>query len=106
MVVREKDPMRLLVVQHVFDCPAGLVAERAAARGWALFLFNLGVEIGQLIFVGSVLLLMTALKRLLPRINLQSGAITVALGAIAVYWTLDRIDIWLQASLAIPHLGA
>lgn len=77
-----------------------------AARGWALFLFNLGVEIGQLIFVGSVLLLMTALKRLLPRINLQSGAITVALGAIAVYWTLDRIDIWLQASLAIPHLGA
>ena len=36
MVVREKDPMRLLVVQHVFDCPAGLVAERAAARGWAL----------------------------------------------------------------------
>ena len=74
--------------------------------GWALFLFNLGVEIGQLIFVGSVLLLMTALKRLLPRINLQSGAITVALGAIAVYWTLDRIDIWLQASLAIPHLGA
>lgn len=77
-----------------------------AARGWALFLFNLGVEIGQLLFVGSVLLVVSAARRLIPRFNPQSGAITIALGAVAVYWTLDRIDIWLQASRAIPHFGA
>lgn len=77
-----------------------------AARGWALFLFNLGVELGQLLFVGSVLLMVSVARRLIPRFNPQSGAITIALGAIAVYWTLDRIDIWLQASRAFPHFGA
>lgn len=77
-----------------------------AARGWALFLFNLGVEVGQLLFVGSVLLIVSAVRKLIPKFNPQSGAITIALGAIAVYWTLDRIDIWLQASRAIPHFGA
>jgi hypothetical protein len=77
-----------------------------AARGWALLLFNLGVEIGQLLFVGSVLLIVNAARKLTPKFNPQSSAITIALGAIAVYWTLDRIDIWLQASRAIPHFGA
>lgn len=77
-----------------------------AARGWALFLFNLGVEIGQLVFVATVLLLVNIARKFIPRFNPQSGAITIALGAIAVYWTLDRIDIWLQASRAIPHFGA
>lgn len=68
------------------------------ARGWALLLFNLGVEIGQLIFVIFILLLMNLLRalRTLPRF---STALPVQfLGVIAAYWTLDRISVWLYAS--------
>jgi hypothetical protein len=77
-----------------------------AARGWALLLFNLGVEIGQLLFVGTVLLLISIARRWIPRLQLQPRAITVVLGTIAVYWTLDRTAIWLEASRAFPHFGA
>jgi hypothetical protein len=77
-----------------------------AARGWALLLFNLGVEIGQLLFIAGVLLLIAIGRRWIPRLNIQTSAITIALGAIAVYWTLDRTAIWLQAGAAIRHLGA
>ena len=67
-------------------------------RGWALLLFNLGVEIGQLLFVGAVLTLLTLARRLRWQPVLQSRIITILLGAIAVYWTLDRTALWLQAS--------
>ena len=77
-----------------------------AARGWALLSFNLGVEIGQLLFVASVLLVMAAGRRWLPRLNLQTSGITIALGAVAVYWALDRTAVWLQASGVSLHLGA
>ncbi|MES2489653.1 MAG: HupE/UreJ family protein [Pseudomonadota bacterium] len=77
-----------------------------AARGWALLLFNLGVEVGQLLFVGSVLLLITLVRRWIPRLHFQASTMTVALGAIAVYWTLDRTALWLEASRALPHFGA
>ena len=77
-----------------------------AARGWALLLFNLGVEIGQLLFVGAVLLLSSLVRRWIPRMQIQPRVITIALGTIAVYWTLDRTAIWLEASRAFPHFGA
>ncbi|MGH8529778.1 MAG: HupE/UreJ family protein [Nevskiales bacterium] len=66
------------------------------ARGWALFLFNLGVEIGQLIFVGAILLALAALRRLSGRESSASwNAVAVTLlGGIAVYWTLDRSVLW------------
>jgi hypothetical protein len=76
------------------------------ARGWALLLFNLGVEVGQLLFVAAVLLVAAIGRRWIPRLKLQASAVTVVLGAIAVYWTLDRTAIWLQAGAAIRHLGA
>jgi hypothetical protein len=77
-----------------------------AARGWALLLFNLGVEIGQLLFVGTVLLIGSLLRRWMPGLLLQPRLITIAFGAIAVYWTLDRSAIWLEASRAFMLLGA
>lgn len=66
------------------------------ARGWALVLFNLGVEIGQLIFVALVLLVLTAWRRLRLQ-QLAAGWNTAAvtlLGGTAVYWTLDRAVLW------------
>lgn len=69
-----------------------------AARGWALLLFNLGVEIGQLLFVTGVLVFLTLAKRWRPLQNMQCNPAVILLGGIAVYWTLDRTAVWLQAS--------
>jgi hypothetical protein len=72
------------------------------ARGWALFLFNAGVEIGQLIFVAAMLLVWALLRRIrlpaLPAVG-QAAVVTV-LGALAMYWTLDRLLLWAGVLLA------
>lgn len=70
----------------------------AADRGWALLLFNLGVEVGQLLFVSAVLLLLAAARRLRWQPLLHTRFVTMALGSVAVYWTLDRTALWWQAS--------
>jgi len=58
----------------------------------ALFTFNVGVETGQLLFVGVVLGLMALLKRLpLPP---PAGAWRVApycIGSLAAFWTIQRV---------------
>ena len=77
-----------------------------AARGWALLLFNLGVEIGQLLFVASALLVMALAKQWRPLQKIQASPAVVLLGGVAIYWTLDRTAIWLHASGVILHLGA
>lgn len=77
-----------------------------AARGWALLLFNLGVEIGQLLFVASVLLVMMLAKQWRPLQKIQANPAVVLLGGAAVYWTLDRTAIWLHASGVIQQFGA
>ncbi len=69
------------------------------ARGWALLLFNLGVEAGQLLFVTAVLLMMQ-LPRML-RVNFPGvaqlsarmpvGMVTL-LGVISAYWFIDRLQ--------------
>jgi hypothetical protein len=66
------------------------------ARGWALFLFNVGVETGQLIFVTAVLLIWTLLRRIRHRpFPAQSqAAVVTLLGGVAMYWTLDRLWLW------------
>jgi HupE/UreJ protein len=58
----------------------------------ALLLFNVGVEIGQLLFVGAVLLLL-ALVRLLPeRVTGHARwAVPYGVGALASYWMLERV---------------
>lgn len=63
-----------------------------AARGWALFLFNLGVEAGQLLFVAVVVSLgwlsMRTLR--LPGRALANGLVTVT-GTISAFWFIDRL---------------
>jgi len=58
----------------------------------ALLLFNLGVEIGQLIFVFSVLAIMALLKRLRPQWPDWSGWLApYAIGSLSAFWMIDRI---------------
>ncbi len=74
---------------------AGAIAEIGLPPhdiAWSLLLFNVGVEIGQLIFVVVVLALIALLQRL-PR---QSPAKTrwiapYAIGSFAAFWFLQRI---------------
>lgn len=58
----------------------------------ALLAFNLGVEAGQLMIIGGVLLLRAAVKRLEP--NAEAPAIkaaTYVIGITAAYWLVDRL---------------
>jgi len=60
----------------------------------ALFGFNVGVELGQLMFIGAVLAALAALKRLpLPRPLAQHAmpAAAYAIGSLATFWLLERV---------------
>jgi len=58
----------------------------------ALLLFNVGVEAGQLLFVGGVLALALALRRVEPLRPERFRAVTAyGIGAVAAYWTLERV---------------
>ncbi|EJZ18494.1 HupE/UreJ family protein (plasmid) [Rhizobium sp. Pop5] len=81
---------------HGFGFASGLTA-LGLPQGdipFALLMFNLGVEAGQLAFVGLILLLIAALKSIeirLPRsLELLPAYVVGILGA---YWTIDRIAV-------------
>lgn len=60
----------------------------------ALFAFNVGVEVGQLAFVGAVLLALRLLKALPLPAALSRGAAataTFAIGALAGFWFIERV---------------
>jgi hydrogenase/urease accessory protein HupE len=58
----------------------------------ALFTFNVGVEIGQLIFVGTVLLALTALRNFLLRVPAWARAMPAyGIGTMAAVWWLQRM---------------
>ena len=60
----------------------------------ALFLFNCGVEIGQLLFVGGVLLVLAGLRWLPERRRLQLRlAVPYAIGTLSTYWMLQRLHV-------------
>ena len=62
----------------------------------ALVLFNLGVEIGQLMFVAAVLALVHAARRLPWRFDRQARwATAYGIGALASYWMIERIHLLL-----------
>ena len=59
---------------------------------WALFLFNVGVEIGQLIVVGVGLAILAAVRR--SRVELPRWVINTplwAMGTVASYWLVSRV---------------
>ena len=56
----------------------------------ALLFFNVGVEIGQLLFVGAVLLVWAVIRRVtLPEWAWRVP--TYMIGALAAYWTIERV---------------
>jgi hydrogenase/urease accessory protein HupE len=58
----------------------------------ALFMFNVGVETGQLLFIAAVLSLIALLKRL--PVTAPQGAwrlLPYSIGGVAAYWTIDRV---------------
>ncbi|MDB6102197.1 MAG: hypothetical protein JWO52_2196 [Gammaproteobacteria bacterium] len=58
----------------------------------ALLLFNVGIEIGQLTFIGSLMLAATALWRLLPRLIQQLQWMPPYLiGTVASFWLIQRV---------------
>jgi hydrogenase/urease accessory protein HupE len=58
----------------------------------ALFMFNVGVELGQLIFVAAALAAGALLARLrLPRPERLQRAACYAIGAVAMYWVIERV---------------
>jgi hydrogenase/urease accessory protein HupE len=58
----------------------------------ALLFFNLGVEAGQLAFVGVVLALIAGLRRLpLPAPEWARLATPYAIGCVAMFWVIERI---------------
>ena len=73
---------------------AGALAEVGlpeAAIPIALLMFNVGVEIGQLLFVAAVLALLVMLRRLRFRVpGWLELAPAYGIGVVAAYWTVER----------------
>jgi len=62
------------------------------ARAMALFLFNVGVEIGQLVVVGILLALLQLLR--VSRVQLPAVAVQLpiyVMGVVSAYWFIDRV---------------
>jgi len=58
----------------------------------ALFSFNVGVEVGQLIVISAVLALRAGLDRMAPRVDAPVVKFaTYAIGITASYWFIDRV---------------
>ena len=58
----------------------------------ALFMFNVGVETGQLMFIAVVLALMALIKRL--PVKMPKGAwrfMPYSIGSVAAFWTIERV---------------
>ena len=64
----------------------------------ALFSFNLGVELGQLVFIAAVLAIVAAARQFvtIPRQAVIASA--YGIGTIAAFWGVERLDAMLRAS--------
>jgi hydrogenase/urease accessory protein HupE len=73
---------------------AGALADFGLPRGdipLALFSFNVGVELGQLMFIGVLLLVVNLIRRVFefPRPAIIAAA--YAIGIVAAFWTIERV---------------
>ena len=58
----------------------------------SLLFFNIGVELGQLIFVGAVMILCFIYRALRIKAPAWTGHLApYAIGSIAAYWMIDRV---------------
>jgi hypothetical protein len=74
---------------------AGALKELGLPEGdipLALLSFNVGVEIGQLIFVAAILLAFHAVRRITPLPKMAPIAPAYVIGIVAAFWTLQRLD--------------
>jgi methylamine dehydrogenase heavy chain len=67
-------------------------------RTTGLVFFNLGVEIGQLMFVGGVIALMTLARNINVHAPLRIAAL-FSVGTLGAFWTLERVAGFLRGSL-------
>lgn len=62
----------------------------------ALFSFNIGVEIGQLLFIVAVLLVGNLLRRMIPALATRRAALSrgasYAIGSLAAFWVVERLS--------------
>jgi len=74
---------------------AGALAEVGlpqAAVPLALLMFNVGVEIGQLLFVACILGIRTALARLPATLPGRAHSLPAyVIGTVAMFWVIERI---------------
>ncbi|TIP27553.1 MAG: HupE/UreJ family protein [Mesorhizobium sp.] len=73
---------------------AGALADFGVPQGdipLALFSFNVGVELGQLMFTAAILLAVSVLRRIVdvPRSAIVASA--YAIGIVAAFWTVERL---------------
>jgi hypothetical protein len=91
--------MALLVgLLHGFGFAGGL-AETGLPVGempLALLSFNVGLELGQLAFVGGVLLVGALLTRWMPAGAIRAARPAVyAMGILSAFWCFERVAVWL-----------
>lgn len=74
---------------------AGALSEIGLPQGhipMALLFFNVGVELGQLMFIAVALGLIILLRRLLHRLPRWSGLVPpYAIGSLAMFWVIQRV---------------
>ena len=74
---------------------AGALADIGLPEGHiplALLFFNVGVELGQLLFIATVLALITLLQRVRTRIPSWTTSVPpYAIGSVAMFWVIQRI---------------
>jgi len=74
---------------------AGALVDLGLPRGdvpLALLFFNLGVEIGQLVFIAAILALAAALRRIFTVPRAAPIAAAYAIGTVAAFWGFGRLD--------------
>lgn len=74
---------------------AGALTEIGLPQGHiplALLFFNLGVEVGQLLFIGGVLCLLSVVRRMrLATPRWVEPAVPYAIGSVAMFWVVERV---------------
>lgn len=67
---------------------------------WALLAFNVGVELGQVLFVSGLLAIAVVIERASPWSPSVSGSLrpvlTYGIGLVAGYWVIERFAAWLS----------
>jgi HupE / UreJ protein len=74
---------------------AGALGELGMPQGdipLALLFFNVGVELGQLMFIAAILAGIALLRRLVPIPQRVPVAAAYVIGTIATFWVLERLD--------------